>query len=299
MRRYLLLLVAFLFSISLYAQTNLLEAKAAYLLAEESYGKGDMRTTLQYLDDAISKLGSSNAKILYLKIVSLKELSARDTAFASKLDLAVSEFEKTPDISSFNEEKALEVMKIKLERNKERNRGVTMKKGFDDLQKELNCYIGMGMDSVIDLHKEGFKDYFKENGAYFIMRNHQSGRKSITTKEKVTDSGYAVVTDANNLTKKFILWKRGALNGFSYFYYYYPFGKETADFSLSRREQAVILEKFNALFGYLPEPIQTGSSGVTITQYSWRLADRSVNLSIMHQSSASLGSTSHCSVTLL
>ncbi len=298
MKKYLVFSFFLLACTSVTGQTSALEARAAYLLAEESYGKGDMHSTLQYLNDAVAKLGAPNAKILYLKVMSLKELTNKDTRYGSKLDAAVADFEKAPDIADFNEEKSLEVIKIKMERNKEKNRGATMQKGFEDLQKEFNCYIGMGIDSVIDLNKEAFKDYFKENGEYFIMRDYKSGRKTITKKERVAASSYSLVTDANNQAKKTIVWKDNRLTAFSYFYYNHKFGEETPDFSLSRREFAPILEKFNALFGYLPEPVLTSTSGVTTTQYIWRLAGLSAYLTIVHQSATGLGSTSYCAIGL-
>lgn len=101
------------------AQTNATEAKAAYLLAEESYGKGDMKSTLEYLEDASVKLGSANAKILYLKIIAERELANKDTAYISKLASSINNFEKAPDSKDFNEDKTLEVVKIKLQLNKE------------------------------------------------------------------------------------------------------------------------------------------------------------------------------------
>jgi len=118
MYKYLLLLLLF-FSLRASSQTNANEAKAAYLLAEESYGKGDMKSTLEYLDDASVKLGSANAKILYLKIMAERELANKDTAYISKLASSINNFEKAPDSKDFNEEKTLEVMKIKLQLNKD------------------------------------------------------------------------------------------------------------------------------------------------------------------------------------
>src|SRR6187402_2972017 len=96
-KKYFFIIVLLIAAETVTAQTNPLEAKAAYLLAEESYDKGDMRAALQYLDDAISKLGKANAKTLYLKIIVLKEMNTKnpaDTSAGSKLDLAIADFEK-------------------------------------------------------------------------------------------------------------------------------------------------------------------------------------------------------------
>ena len=41
--------IMFFFGTSAFSQTNQTEAKAAYLLAEESYGKRDYKTALDFL----------------------------------------------------------------------------------------------------------------------------------------------------------------------------------------------------------------------------------------------------------
>ena len=68
------LLFLLLVTINTYAQTNQNEAIAAYQLAEESYEKGDYKTTLRFLESAKKKLGTSNCKLLYLQIQAETEL---------------------------------------------------------------------------------------------------------------------------------------------------------------------------------------------------------------------------------
>src|SRR3569623_972368 len=103
MLKYLLfLLCCIFFNVTSFAQTNQEEAKAAYLLAEESYAKGDMKSTVQYLDEAGNKLGSVNAKILYLKIMAKRELANRDQSYFAKLDSTIALFQKLPEASTFN-----------------------------------------------------------------------------------------------------------------------------------------------------------------------------------------------------
>lgn len=92
---------------------NLDEAKAAYLLAEEFYAKGDYVNTLKFLDITESNLGSTNCKILYLKIITLSEVGKKEDNIESQLQ-TIAHFEQSQDYPDFNSEKRLEVSKIKL-----------------------------------------------------------------------------------------------------------------------------------------------------------------------------------------
>jgi hypothetical protein len=102
------------FATSAFSQTNQTEAKAAYLLAEESYGKGDYKTALDFLKQVKTIMGKSNCKILYLEIMATRELYAKDSSNAEKLLPLITEFEKSSDYADFNEEKTLEIVKLKL-----------------------------------------------------------------------------------------------------------------------------------------------------------------------------------------
>lgn len=102
-------------SIIVSAQNNALQAKAAYMLAEEEFNNGKYADAIKYLDEASAKLGTANAKILYLKIMSYKALSEKDDKQIFKLKEAIAAFEKAPDVSDFNEEKVLEVLKLKMQ----------------------------------------------------------------------------------------------------------------------------------------------------------------------------------------
>lgn len=102
-----------------FAQDAQAEAKAAYLLAEESFGKGDYKTTLEFLKQAREALGAPNCKMLYLEIMTTRELYAKDSTLNSRLMALITEFEKSPDYATFNEEKSLEITKLKLLAKKE------------------------------------------------------------------------------------------------------------------------------------------------------------------------------------
>lgn len=100
-----------------HAQSSATEAKAAYLLAEESFNTGDWKEALKYLEQCKAKIGTANSKILYLQIMTEMELAKTDAAYYEAVAKTIAAFEKAPDAASFNEEKSLEVMKIKLRLN--------------------------------------------------------------------------------------------------------------------------------------------------------------------------------------
>lgn len=114
MKQLTALCIALLLYSSGYAQKNTNEAKAAYLLAEESYGKGDYKGALDFLQQVRTSLGSANCKILYLQVMTVRELYAKDSSGAEKTLAVINEFEKASDYASFNEEKVLEITKLKL-----------------------------------------------------------------------------------------------------------------------------------------------------------------------------------------
>lgn len=111
------LLFSFLFLIisgSAKSQINANEAKAAYLLAEESYVKSDYPATLKFLENAKKSLGGVNSKILYLQIQAEAEMAKADPKLTSNVLQTIAAFETASDIKTFNEEKVLEVLKMKL-----------------------------------------------------------------------------------------------------------------------------------------------------------------------------------------
>jgi hypothetical protein len=122
-----------------YAQSASAEAKAAYLLAEEEFSAGKYAATVTYLDEAAAKLGNANAKILYLKIMALRELAQQDEENLEPLKKAIAAFEKAPDFNSFNEEKQLEVMKLKLKLGKDG----TLGKSVSPLEASVYSKLGI------------------------------------------------------------------------------------------------------------------------------------------------------------
>lgn len=144
--------MAFCAVISTSAQ-NQNEAKAAYLLAEEFYAKGDYSNTLKFLDITESNLGSTNCKILYLKIITLSEVGKKEDNIEAQLQ-SITQFEQSPDYPDFNAEKRLEVSKIKLLLMEEF-------KKIDDAKKREN-EIRLARERAMSIPKEKFDEVFKK-----------------------------------------------------------------------------------------------------------------------------------------
>ncbi|SJZ62870.1 hypothetical protein [Sediminibacterium ginsengisoli] len=267
------------------AQTNALEAKAAYLLAEEHYGKGDMQTALQYLDEAAAKLGSANAKILFLRINVLKELNTKSGSYAVKLDSAIAQFERAPDMSAFNEEKLLEVMKIKLERNRLKNRGSAAEKGIKAFQEENRWYPGMHVDSVVALNKAFFDEHFKKNPS-------KKGKLS-------PDGAEIIYDDASLKSYRLIVTKDNRLKTYMHMLFY---ESDQSDFSKAKQKSQPVLSQYGDLFGYLPEPEildQSNTGAKIITNlYKWKWQDLKFAVGVQYVTVPPATYTSGCYILL-
>ena len=148
MRNFILTIICLnLFIQSSFSQVNDAEARAAYLLAEESYGKADYQSALKYIESAKKSLTRTNCKILYLQIHIERELSNQEYEAFLKTDKLfledmpssfsgrkypkigelkkqiskkeallqrIKEFQDALDIEPFNKEKVTDILKIKL-----------------------------------------------------------------------------------------------------------------------------------------------------------------------------------------
>lgn len=255
-----------------YAQTNSLEAKAAYLLAEESYGKGNMRAALDYLNEATAKLGAANAKILYLKIMALKEVSLKSPAFEKQLDTAIAAFEKAPDIDGFNEEKTLEIIKIKLERKQQKNVGDQLEQAILAYQANSGWIIGMRADSLQKLRPDLFID---QPGKYYVYKTALNRSMSLLYHYKNLN--------LQNLSD-LITIKDSLISNHVHYYYNYP-NDETASFDKSAQAQVKILEDLKNTFGYVPAPeIKTTeydkSIGGTLINYTYTWPGKTLKMAL-------------------
>jgi hypothetical protein len=260
---YLFWLLLLAVSLKTYAQADL-EAKAAYLLAEEKYGKGDMKAALQYLDDATAKLGTPIAKILYLKVMIQRDLANKDQRYLAKLDSTITLFQSSPDSKTFNEEKALEVMKIKLE-----------------LKKEL-ANIPVGKDTAamatigINAYESEHADWPLGASLETIRANHGNLIKSFSRVNNTQGNHYI------NMTVKSGISVFGFRNGRLFRYQEKHFDYKDDDLAHSKGKAAAVpvLEEFKKKFGYLPVPIieDVAQNNVHSERYVWKNGNKSVYL---------------------
>lgn len=188
----LLVLVTLTFSfIATSAQTNSAEAKAAYMLAEEEFAAGKYAASISYLDEAASKLRGANAKILYLKIMALSELVKTNSDSLQSLNNAISAFEKTPDFSTFNEDKQLEVLKLKMKLGREAKFGreISAIEAMVYLKMQI---IGWQLGNTLEETKKAHPDYFLKAAKTQINKEteyYSSDQKDVNVtfkKEKLT-----------------------------------------------------------------------------------------------------------------
>lgn len=102
-------------SLKTMAQMNQAEAKAAYLLAEESFASSNWESTINYLEQCKSLLGTTNSKILYLKLLAQVEIAKSNPEHYNEVIKTITDFENAPDVKNYNEDKVIEVMKLKLQ----------------------------------------------------------------------------------------------------------------------------------------------------------------------------------------
>lgn len=241
------------------AQANANEAKAAYLLAEESYGKGDYSTALEYLEQVKTSLGTTNCKILYLQIMAAREFYAKKRGANEKLMVLISEFQKSPDYASFNEEKTLEVTKLKMELKKEAKSRAEAEKGVAFYQQNTGWHIGMSIDSVIMIKKDWFDTYFK------LVGGNRSFPPTTYTQMTLPDGSIESI------------WlKDGKLDKTSRMYF--GNNNSSADFTELKQKIPAILEEATELLGFLPEPTHETKQrsnakyvfNDAFTYYTWR-----------------------------
>ena len=97
-----------------FSQLNEDEAKAAFLLAEEYYSKSEFRNALGFIEKAKKSLGKGNCKIYYLEILMRYEMYRSDISQYTPLMASINAFQSSNDIGTFNKEKIIEVLKIKM-----------------------------------------------------------------------------------------------------------------------------------------------------------------------------------------
>ena len=110
-----LLIVSLLFSVPILAQDKDDIAKALYAKAESSYTSEKYDEALKYLNDCESTLGSTNSKILYLKVNALNKLYIISGENLAGLKFALDNFFEITDKSTYPSEKYSDIVNIKID----------------------------------------------------------------------------------------------------------------------------------------------------------------------------------------
>lgn len=96
------------------AQVNEDEAMAAFLLAEEFYAKSDYTSSLGFIEKAKKSFGGGNCKIYYLEVLIRNEIYRSNKNQYEPLMAAIRAFQSSKDLETFNREKVIEVIKLKM-----------------------------------------------------------------------------------------------------------------------------------------------------------------------------------------
>lgn len=104
-----------------HAQNKEIEAIATFEMAEEQFNVKNYIQALEYVNKTKTTLGKSNAKILFLGIQILNELSKTDAQYLEDALNAILVFEKMADAEQFSEEKRIVIAKVKLDLDKRKN----------------------------------------------------------------------------------------------------------------------------------------------------------------------------------
>lgn len=296
MNKFILILILLCSTqICAYAQGNQIEAKAAYLLAEESFAKGDYASTLEYLETATKSLGTTNSKLLYLQIQAELEIYKTDRSYYDQLIKSISDFQNSADVKSFTEDKVLEVAKTKMLLLKEKEQDIKNKEEAErrKAQHDLNFGnyafkswpFGVTFDELKITHKD--RRFFQKKTKKREEENtglRKSGLMHHYPNEVVLEGGginvilfpiavyfddiYGVITEDNIVTgyRKAIYWM-----------------SNKNDQGISREQAAVdvkaIVNDLSNHFGFEPEYIQQKrSSSIYRGIYRWSSGNKVVSL---------------------
>jgi len=247
----LLIIIALIFSFTtLSAQSNQTEAKAAYLLAEESYGKGDYKTALRYLELTKKSLGSSNSKMLYLWIQTELEIGKTEPGNNEKILALIDEFENLSDVNSFSEEKVLEITKIKLtlktqlsdaneKAQKEAKEKLLIEGVINAYEKDLDYPLGASLAELKVKHPDFAEDYKKR----YVKRKEVGGKGIFPYKKMLLTFYHDVLIEI--VEDKYL------------FYYSGP-----GSFVKGKAENKIILDDFISKYGNLPKPSIYSTSNI-------------------------------------
>ena len=272
------------FATSAFSQPNQTEAKAAYLLAEESYGKGDYKTALRYLELTKKSLGSSNSKMLYLWILTEIEIGKTELGNNEKILVLIDEFENLSDIDSFSEEKVLEITKIKLtlktqlsdakeKPQKEAKEKLLIEEVINAFEKNLDFPLGTSLVELKLKHPDFANDIRAMEKVY--------GKKKIAGGDVVFNYKGMILSFDHGMLK--IILK-------SLFNYSVPGSVK------GKAEFKKILEDFIIKYGFMPKPsiLEDKTSNVYSEWYEWRAGGKQLLLVYTYMTN-----TSSCSLSFV
>lgn len=253
----------------LYSQVNETEAKAAYMLAEENYGKGNYPVALSFLKNAKTKLGGANCKILYLQIQIESELAKTQRNYQDSLLKTIAAFQTSPDIKEFNEDKVLEVVKMKMEmeqkgieekelKEKKAADSVSREKLFKDFSLTQGWELGQTLEEAAQKHANFFRRTSSEKSGLF------PGLKLISSKDVADVSVYV------NDNKKII--------GFRTNIEYPRLISKYQNYTSGKDLKMKMVDAYTQIFGFAPVAGYVSPDGL---QYIWKKNKKSVIISWM------------------
>jgi len=269
MQKGLIIALLLLFSQPIYSQVNETEAKAAYMLAEENYGKGSYPLALTFLKNAKAKLGGANCKILYLQIQIESELAKTQKNYQDSLLKTITAFQNSPDIKEFNEDKVLEVVKMKMEmeqkgieekelREKKAADAATREKLFNDFSLTQGWELGQTLEEAEKKHPNFFRRTSSEKSGLF------PGLKLISSKDVADLSVYV------NANKKII--------GFRTNVEYPKLISKYQDYASGKDLKMKLVDAYTQIFGFAPVVGYATPDGL---QYIWKKNKKSVVIAWM------------------
>lgn len=269
MKNLLFVCLMLIFMQPLYSQVNETEAKAAYMLAEENYGKANYPAALSFLKNAKAKLGGANCKILYLQIQIESELAKTQRNYQDSLLKTITAFQTSPDIKEFNEDKVLEVVKMKMEMEQKgiEEKELNERKATDSAFKEkffrefsltTDWEFGQTLEEAEKKHANFFRRTSSEKSGLF------PGLKLISSKDVADVSVYV------NDNKKII--------GFRTKIEYPRLISKYQDYASGKDLKMKMVDAYTQLFGFSPVAGYVTPDGL---QYIWKKNKKSVILSWM------------------
>lgn len=220
MKKTILFAVFLIFFGTLKAQSSAAEAKAAYLLAEESFNNADYKKTVSYLQQCTEKLGKANSKILYLQIMAEAELAKTDPSYYDSVQKTIAFFEKGPDLADFNEQKILEIMKLKLQMKEDKDAALAAAKKKEDAKAAFASFnpANIPLASSYTQLKASGKPLFEGKAKEYDMGKIDAslkGQTMVSSKECVLD------IDCKTKGLRAIYLKEDIITGYLYTSSYY------------------------------------------------------------------------------